>query len=346
MQAHKFLLAITTIFLAGQISAQVADPKANTSTKSEAAVESEASTTSSNAQKAAADAVSDALSKETLFINSKTAFTLEAKDDSSTVDYIEWKTKAGDYRRFTAPIRLAEEGVTEIQYRSVDKVGNVEAPKILNVTVDNTAPKVTLQPAEPFFVLNGVPFTSKNNSYTVIAEDKVGVQAVQYAINNDAAKSYTDPIKLETAGANTIKYSASDKAGNSSPEASVVITIDDVKPTVEIVPSLPLVDISGKPYAKRGNVFHVNAVDKESGLKKVLVKLDAEAEFRPYVEGIVVETQGEHKIQAKAIDNVGNESATVEVSFFVDLTPPSSVIQKTTATEAPAATPAATTPEK
>ncbi|WP_411823570.1 multi-beta-barrel domain surface protein OmpL47 [Leptospira sp. 'Mane'] len=338
MQAHKFLLAITTIFLAGQISAQVADPKANTSTKSEA-VESEASTT---AEKVVTDAVAEALAKETLFINSKTAFTLEAKDDSSTVDYIEWKTKAGDYRRFTAPIRLSEEGVTEIQYRSVDKVGNVEAPKILNVTVDNTAPKVTLQPAEPFFVLNGVPFTSKNNSYTVVAEDKVGVQAVQYAINSEAAKPYSDPIKLEATGANTIKYSATDKAGNSSPESSVVITIDDVKPTVEIVPSLPLVDIAGKPYAKRGNVFHVNAIDKESGLKKVLVKLDAEAEFRPYVEGITVETQGEHKIQAKAIDNVGNESATVEVSFFVDLTPPSSVIQKTTATE----TPAATTPEK
>lgn len=36
MQAHKYLLAILTIFFAGQISAQVADPKATTSTKDQA----------------------------------------------------------------------------------------------------------------------------------------------------------------------------------------------------------------------------------------------------------------------------------------------------------------------
>ncbi len=345
MQAHKYTLAILTLFLVGQLSAQSAEPKANTTT--------EKKEVEKKAVEKGQEVVDDLLgkdknkteavptNKETLFITSSTAFTLEAKDDSSSIDYIEWKTKSGDYRRFSQPIRISEEGATEIHYRSVDKAGNLEVPKVLVVVVDNTAPRTSLLPAEQFFVLDGVPYTSKNNSYTIVAEDKNGVEKVQYSINSEANKTYAEPIKLEKGGANVIKYSASDKSGNSSPESSLIITVDDVKPKVEIVPSLPLVDIAGKPYAKRGNVFYVNAMDKESGVKKILIKIDADAEFKPYIEAIKIETQGEHVIRAIAIDNVGNQSEVVEVKFNVDLTPPSSMIQKSDKMPEPAKTPAA-----
>jgi hypothetical protein len=347
MQAHKYTLAILTLFLVGQLSAQSAEPKANTSTNETAVEKAEEVVKDLMGSKEKSGEVVTA-SKETLFITSKTAFTLEAKDDSSMIDYIEWKPKNGDYRRFTQPIRISEEGATEIHYRSVDKAGNSETPKVLVVVVDNTAPRVSLIPSEQFFVLDGVPFTSKNNSYTIVAEDKqTGVQAVQYGINTEATKSYAEPIKLEKGGANVIKYSATDKSGNSSPESSLIISVDDVKPTVEIVPSLPLVDINGKAYAKRGNIIHVNAYDKESGVKKILIKLDAEAEFRPYIEAVNVEVQGEHILRAIAVDNVGNQSEVVELKFNVDLTPPSSMIQKSDKMAEPAKAepaPATTTP--
>jgi len=350
MQAHKYTLAILTLFLVGHLSAQSAEPEANTSTETKAVEKAEEVVDDLLGKKGKTGDVVTA-SKETLFITSKTAFTLEAKDDSSSIDYIEWKPKNGDYRRFTQPIRLSEEGATEIHYRSVDKAGNSEIPKVLVVVVDNTAPRVNLIPAEQLFVLDGVPFTSKNNSYTIVAEDKNGVDKITYSINTEANKTYAEPIKLEKSGANVIKYNAADKSGNSSPESSLIISVDDMKPTVEIVPSLPLVDISGKVYAKRGNVFHVNAYDKESGVKKILIKLDAETEFRPYIEAITVEAQGEHVIRAIAVDNVGNQSDVVELKFNVDLTPPSSVIQKSdkaaepTKTEPAAVTPEPTTPE-
>ncbi|MGV3665123.1 MAG: multi-beta-barrel domain surface protein OmpL47 [Leptospira bouyouniensis] len=342
MQAHKYLLAILTIFFAGQITAQVADPKATTSTKDKAIQKTESTSTKAKDgvdkaettvkdilgdKKEAGASTSDAAA---LFITSKTSFSLDAKDDSSTIDFIEWKPKNGEYRRFTQPIRISEEGLTEIYYRSVDKVGNAETPKILVVNVDNTAPRVSLVPQEQLFVLDGVPFASKNNTYTIVAEDRqTGVEKVQFSINQEAAKGYTDPIKLENGGANVIKYSATDRSGNSSPESSMIITVDDVKPTIEIVPSYPLVDINGKNFQRKGNVFYVNATDKESGVKKILVKVDEE-EFKPYVEAISIETQGDHVIKAMAVDNVGNQSDVVEVKLTVDLTPPTSTIQKST----------------
>lgn len=364
MQAQKYLLALVTTLFVGQISAQVADPKANTSKNEKAIQKTESTSTQAkeNIDKAE-KTVKDLLGKKegsseptpvatagpALNITSKTAFSLEAKDESSAIDYMEWKPKNGEYRRFTQPIRISEEGTTEILYRSVDKVGNAETPKILVVTVDNTPPRVTLQPQEQLFVLDGVPFASKNNTYTITAEDRLsGVDKVQFAINQEAVKVYAEPIKLEANGANLIKYSATDKSGNSSPESSIIINVDDVKPTVEIAPSFPLVDVNGKMFQRKGNVFYVNAEDKESGIKKVLVKVDAE-EFKPYVEAIVVETAGDHVIKALAIDNVGNQSAEVEIKFSVDLTPPSSTIQKAgeeTKTEAPAPATSTTTPAK
>ncbi|MDF3818969.1 hypothetical protein P3G55_03600 [Leptospira sp. 96542] len=363
MQAHKYLLATIAILFAGQIAAQAADPKANTSTKDQAIEKTESTSTQAkdNIDKAE-DTVKDILGDkkqssspasvpadaEALFITSKTAFSLDAKDESSMVDYIEWKPKNGEYRRFTQPIRIAEEGPTEIYYRSVDKAGNAETPKILVVNVDNTAPRVSLVPLEQLFVLDGVPFASKNNTYTIVAEDKqTGVASVNYSVNQEAPKAYAEPIKLENTGANLIKYSAADKSGNSSPESSIIITVDDVKPTIEIVPSFPLVEINGKNYQRKGNVFYVNATDKESGVKKVLVKIDEE-EYKPYVEAIAVDSQGDHVIKAMSVDNVGNQSDEVEVKFSVDLTPPTSTIQKTTGeetkTEAPAAEGTKTTP--
>lgn len=45
MQAHKYLLAILTISFAGQITAQVAAPKATTSTKDQAVKKTESTST-------------------------------------------------------------------------------------------------------------------------------------------------------------------------------------------------------------------------------------------------------------------------------------------------------------
>ncbi len=337
MQAHKSLLAALILFSAGHIFAQDSKPVANTKTeKMEEAVEAVKPLISGKP----ANQDSTVMGKDTIYVNSKVAFTLQAADEQSTVDYIEWRPKNGEYRKYTQPIRLSEEGITEIQYRSVDKAGNIEAPKVLIVLVDNTTPKVNLQPAENLFYIDGAPYASKNNSYTIIAEDKgSGIEKVEYNVNNEAGKLYGEPIKLEKGGANLIKFSATDRSNNQSPESSIIIIVDDVKPTVEIVPSLPLVDINGVPFAKRGNVFHVNAYDSESGVRKILVKVDAEEEFRPYVDALVIQAQGEHKIQAKAIDNVGNESEIKELKFSVDLIPPSSQINRTAETQEPAQTP-------
>lgn len=266
-----------------------------------------------------------------IFINSNTTFELRATDDSSMVDYIEYRVNNSDLIKYTNPISLSTEGISQITYRSVDKAGNIEAFKLLTVIVDNTPPTVSMMSEEPFYVTEGSSYTSKTNTFTFKAKDELsGVKAVEYAINDGEYQTFSkdNPFRVEKDGTNLIRYTATDNAGNRSREASVAVIIDDKAPRVEIVPATPLVDIDGKIYSRKGNSFTVRATDSESGVRRIMVKMSDEADFRPYVEPIIVNSGGEFTIEAKAIDNVGNESEVVRTSFFVDVNPPQSEIKK------------------
>lgn len=267
--------------------------------------------------------------KSALYVNFRSTFDLLSQDDLSTVDYVEYKINDGDYIKYTGPISLNKEGPTTITYRAVDKVGNREAAQVLNVIVDNTPPTVSLKPVEPLFIANGTNFASSKSTFKIEAEDSsAGVKEIVYYIDNDPKQKYTGtPINIQKSGFHVINYYAIDNAGNQSNEQSFVVNVDMGKPTVEILESQPFVKVNDKTFARVGTIFKVTAKDGESGIAKILVKVDDATEFVPYVEELSFNTSGEHKIQAKAIDNVGNESDVVTVTFLYDIKPPQTSIK-------------------
>ncbi|EMO52106.1 multi-beta-barrel domain surface protein OmpL47 [Leptospira noguchii] len=298
-------------------------PQANTQGQSGSSTPAKTSQNSGTTQ-------GEEVKKADLYVNSKSSFEISAQDDSSTVDYIEYKIGEMDYAKYTSPITILKEGVNRLTYRAVDKAGNKEPAKALVVVVDNTAPTVKIVPSEILYNLDGYNFGSKNVTYTISATDALsGVKEIKYSINGGDMRTYDNqPIKLEKAGVNLIKYSAMDNSGNSSSEAILVVTLDDIKPEVEIQGNTPLVIIDGKTYSRKGNSFAIKAVDGQSGIKRILIKMDKNSDFVPYAEPITIDAQGEHTIEAKAIDNVGNESETKKVSFSVDVNPPTTQIRK------------------
>ncbi|XDD49725.1 hypothetical protein AB3N59_15255 [Leptospira sp. WS92.C1] len=321
--AIAFLMFVSPALVAQEDLDETSTPQANTQGKSGT---SAPATNNKNAGTTQGDDVKNA----DLYVNSKSSFEISAKDDSSTVDYIEYKIGEADYVKYTSPITILKEGVNRLTYRAVDKAGNKEPAKALVVVVDNTSPAIKIAPSEILYNLEGYNFGSKNITYTIAATDVLsGVKEVKYSINGGDLRSYDNqPIKLEKAGVNLIQYSAVDNSGNSSSEAILVVTLDDAKPEVEIQGNTPLVIIDGKTYSRKGNSFTIKAVDGQSGIKRILIKVDNAAEFVPYVEPITIDAQGEHSIEAKAVDNVGNESETKKVSFSVDVNPPTTQIRK------------------
>ncbi len=264
-----------------------------------------------------------------LYINSRTAFELVTGDDLSGVDYIEYKINDGEYSRYTVPISLSKEGPATITYKATDKVGNKELAKVINLIVDNTAPAVSVKSSEPPFVNGNTMYSSPKNTYQLLAEDKSsGVKQIVYSVDNEPKQDYkNEPLKLEKPGFHVINFYAIDNAGNVSQENSYIVNIDGIKPTVDIKESIPYIVINNKVYAKKETVFTITAADGQSGIKQVLVKTDGAPDFVPYVEPLTFGTSGEHIIEAKAIDNVGNESDIKKVIFSNDIKAPSTVIK-------------------
>ncbi|WCL50422.1 multi-beta-barrel domain surface protein OmpL47 [Leptospira sp. GIMC2001] len=351
VSAYKKIIALALVFASVSLFSQanenledeVADPKATSSSEStepkentEPSLKKEATSTSTtrSATSTSTKESETIANNADLYINSRTAFELKASDDSSQVDYIEYRVNTGDFIKYSSPVTISTEGVSQITYRAVDRAGNIEPSRLLTVVVDNTPPSVLIMPVEPLHITQGANYASKSNTFTFKADDALsGVEKIEYSINESGFETFAadSPLKLEKSGSNLIRYTATDNSGNKSRESSIAVIIDEKAPTVEIIPNVPLVEIDGKTYSKKGNVFTIRAFDGESGIRRVLVKVDGDEEFRPYVDGIVVDAQGEHKIEAKAIDNVGNESELKAISFLVDVNPPQSEIKKISA---------------
>jgi hypothetical protein len=61
---------------------------------------------------------------------------------------------------------------------------------------------------------------------TVSASDtESGVDTVEYALDGGAYTAYSAPVSVTDLGSHTVKYRATDKAGNTSPEGSVSFTV-------------------------------------------------------------------------------------------------------------------------
>lgn len=268
--------------------------------------------------------------KSDIFVNSKTSFELQAVDDDSSVDFIEYRINNGEFIKYSSPISLPSEGANKITYRSVDKADNREAAKVLVVTVDNTAPQVKVSSSAPIYETDkGEKFAPKGISVELKAKDNIsGVAKLEYSLNGAEKQAYTAPIAIQNSGSNIIKYTAADNAGNSTGDETYIVTVDENKPKVDIKSSVSTITVGEKVYSKKDSLYAVVAFDAESGVKKVLVKVDDATDYTPYVEPITFTTAGQHNIEAMAVDNVGNESEVKKVTFMVDINPPKTIIKE------------------
>ena len=263
------------------------------------------------------------------FANSNVRFNLVSTDALSDVDFIEYKIDKNEFVKYSGPITLQEDGQHTIIYRSVDKAGNREVDQVFNVTIDNTAPQIRIFPAKPFHKKDGKNYTHPGNFFTLHVTDNFsGVKSIEYSVNSNELKSYEgDVINLKNAGTQFVRYRAVDNLGNKTEDGTLVIEVDSEQPTVEIIASSQLFKVGETSYARRTTGFSVKGTDNGAGVTQIMVRLDGASEWQTYSDTIFFDTEKEHKIEAKAIDAVGNESEVKAVSFTVDDNPPITKIQ-------------------
>ncbi|MFF7046886.1 OmpL47-type beta-barrel domain-containing protein [Streptomyces griseorubiginosus] len=252
---------------------------------------------------------------------------LTATDEAggSGVDRIEYAIgDTGAWQPYTAPVVVDQVGDHKVRYRAVDKAGNVSAEQSAAFTVvpppsDDTAPPDTSATVSGEKNADGTYIDMA--TVTVSASDTgSGVNTIEYAVNSGAWQPYTMPVMVHQVGSHTVRYRATDKAGNVAAEKSVAFTVVAAAPQ-DTVPPVTGVTVDGTRNSDGAYVGNarvtVSATDTGgSGVAGIAYSIDA-GPYLAYTAPVVVDRAGTHTLAYRATDKAGNTSAARTVTFTV-----------------------------
>lgn len=264
-----------------------------------------------------------------------TKFKLRSGDALSKLSYVEYRIDDSPAIKYGDPFEIEQEGMHRITYRGIDRVGNREPENTFEVIVDCTAPAMSYATKPAFEERDGIKYLPKDAEIEIAAIDQYsGIGKIEYTFDDGKTwQEYKSPIKMTEPGNQVLRFRAADKLDNTSEDMLFTALVDDKPPVIQIKSDQKLISVGGKSYSRRGNIFRLFASDVDSGINKILIKSDNDKDFQTYTTPLSFDVEGEHLIEAKAIDKVGNESKTVKISFLVDNNPPKTVLTPMNVTE-------------
>ncbi|EHR61949.1 OmpL47-type beta-barrel domain-containing protein [Saccharomonospora cyanea] len=246
-----------------------------------------------------------------------------AEDPESGVESVEYELDDTGFRPYTEPVTVTEPGDHTVQYRATDGAGNTSETGSVTFTVVAGDPNDTAPPEVSASVSgdrDGDGNYVGSATVEVTAEDSgSGVDTVEYDLDGAGFKPYTEPLTVAEPGDHTVRYRATDHAGNTSEEGSVTFTVVEVDEG-DTTPPEVTVQLTGSmnsewKYVDSATVS-LSANDPDSGVRFLRYSLDG-GSYTPYGEPVVVNTPGEHTVLYHAIDHEGNRSEDGKVTFTV-----------------------------
>ncbi|SCK32208.1 Copper binding protein, plastocyanin/azurin family [Streptomyces sp. WMMB 714] len=257
------------------------------------------------------------------YIGMATVSVSATDEGGSGVDTVEYALGDGGYQAYTGPVMVHETGEHTFRYRATDKDGNVAEEKSVKFTVvapptDDTTPPETSATVDGEQDADGAYIGTA--TVTVTASDAgSGVNKVEFALGDGEFQPYTAPVTVHEPGEHTVRYRATDKAGNAADVKTVQFTVVE-QPEEDTTPPETTASTEGEQnsdghYLGKATVT-VTASDEGSGVEKVEYSLDG-GPFLAYEDPVVVDRAGHHSVAHRATDKAGNTSQAVSESFDV-----------------------------
>lgn len=262
------------------------------------------------------------------YVGSASVSIAATDEGGSGVERIEYAIGAnGAWQPYTTPVVVDQIGEHVVRYRAFDKAGNAAEEKSVTFAVaapdtdDTTAPETSAtvsgerDPDDP----EGAYIDMA--TVTVTASDTgSGVNTIEYAVGDGAWTAYTGPVMVHAVGEHTVRYRATDKAGNVAAEKSVAFRVVAAPPQ-DTTPPVTGATVDGTKNSDGAYVgsakVTVNATDEGgSGVAAVEYSLDA-GPYLAYTGPVVVDRVGRHTVAYRASDKAGNTSEPLSVSFSV-----------------------------
>ncbi|SDX96346.1 hypothetical protein [Thermoactinomyces sp. DSM 45892] len=154
-------------------------------------------------------------SSENGWYKSNVTISLSASDDKSGIEKTEYRVNGKawtPYQKFT----LYALKTNTVEYRSVDRNGNIEQTKSFEIKIDKTKPTTTH---------SITPSSSDNTDVSFSATDNFsGIAKTEYRINDGSWVNYTKPLVISTK--DKVEYRSIDHAGNAEDIKSFQVTND------------------------------------------------------------------------------------------------------------------------
>lgn len=215
---------------------------------------------------------------------------------------------------FVVPAEFATSERVRIRFENQDDASFYD-PSIADVWTqpledDGAAPQLvaTLDPAAPNRVTSW--FQQSAVAVALAATDnRDAAPAIDYAIDGGTPVAYAEPFSITGQGTHSVRYTATDAAGNVTTRTKTV-KIDSVAPRTTIIPSTGFTGTR----AKGSGLVRFTATDATSGIAANKYRLDGGA-WKVGTK-LTVRGVGKHTIEYASTDRAGN----VEVSRTLAVT--------------------------
>jgi len=259
------------------------------------------------------------------YVGSASVAITATDEGGSGVDSVQYAVgDTGEWLPYTTPVVVDQVGSHKIRYRALDKAGNVSAEKSVEFKVvppasDDTTPPDTSATVTGERDTDGAYFDMA--TVTVSASDTgSGVNGIEYAVDSGAWQPYTAPVMVHQLGTHTMRYRATDKAGNTAAEKSVQFKVV-ATPTPDTTPPVTGVTVEGTRNSNGAYIGNakvtVSATDEGgSGVDRVEYSIDG-GPYLAYTTPVVVDRAGTHTLAYRATDKAGNTAPARTVTFTV-----------------------------
>ncbi|MCM3787418.1 Ig-like domain repeat protein [Domibacillus indicus] len=237
------------------------------------------------------------------WMNQKASVVLSATDNETGVAGTYYSVDGSEYKAGTS-FTIEGEGVHNVSFYSVDKVGNKETAQTIEVRIDQTSP-VTKAEAP-------AGWSKENAAVKLAATDEAsGVAQTFYSINGS---DYTEgaTVIVEKEGVHSISYFSVDKAGNKEEVKTIEVKVDQTAPVTKAD--------AAEAWSKEDVAVKLAASDEASGVAQIFYSING----TEYTEGtsFTVEKEGVNKVSFYSVDKAGNKETVQTIEVKVDRTAP------------------------
>jgi hypothetical protein len=162
-------------------------------------------------------------------VTSDTTFTLSAIDNGVGLNYTEYRIwdngSWSDWYKYTDGFRLdSGNGTRDVEWYSVDYLGNIEMTPNQTYFIDNIPPETN-------YLIQLEPDNTEARISLIPSDVGSGVNFTKYRIDSGDWVIYSDTFLLNESGLHTIYFFSADKLGNLEKTNEVSVLVEEPEPT-------------------------------------------------------------------------------------------------------------------